>query len=127
MRAALLLFAVCAVATGAEEERPRPEAKWLQTDLLHKWVKEMTHTSEIKDDRVIITLKGATKNMIIAEFSDNDSLKLTASWDSSQEDLGDGPIVNSYVQGNINPIFPLFLDSEKTAKLYSLGSNVLWK
>eukprot|EP00754_Rhynchopus_humris_P024810 Rhum_TRINITY_DN14916_c12_g1::Rhum_TRINITY_DN14916_c12_g1_i1::g.128515::m.128515 len=96
----LLVFAaacvLCANADEAAKERAGPETAWLTSKLLVKWLGEMGFKAELREERAVVTLNARTAHLIVAEFSDNDSIKLTTSWDSSQEDLGDGPIVNGW-------------------------------
>ena len=95
-----VLAAACVLCASAEEaakERAGPETAWLTSKLLVKWLGEMGFKTDLREERAVVTLNARTAHLIVAEFSDNDSIKLTTSWDSSQEDLGDGPIVNGYL------------------------------
>ncbi|KAJ9450839.1 hypothetical protein DIPPA_17286 [Diplonema papillatum] len=95
----LLAVALLGVAAAAQEESAskKPEAEWLTMGLLHKWAQDLGYTSTESPELRAVELKlAATGNLVFAEFSDNNSLKLATSWDSSQEKLGDGPLTNGW-------------------------------
>ena len=93
------ILATCLASTFAEEEsKGKPESAWLTVDLLQGWIRDMGYSIQsVQEGKVVAQLQPPAKNLIVVQFSDNDSIKLVTSWDSDQKGLGDGPIVNTFV------------------------------
>eukprot|EP01065_Artemidia_motanka_P046330 TRINITY_DN6995_c0_g1_i1.p1 TRINITY_DN6995_c0_g1~~TRINITY_DN6995_c0_g1_i1.p1 ORF type:complete len:216 (+),score=104.04 TRINITY_DN6995_c0_g1_i1:71-649(+) len=105
--AALAVFCAAAVAgqrehasandlNSAVPESAKAESEWLTLPALKRLLSDIGYESEEQHGRLVVTLTPEAPKRIYAEFSDQDSIKLLASWNSPQKDLGDGPIVNTW-------------------------------
>eukprot|EP01060_Flectonema_neradi_P016039 TRINITY_DN2263_c0_g1_i1.p1 TRINITY_DN2263_c0_g1~~TRINITY_DN2263_c0_g1_i1.p1 ORF type:complete len:194 (+),score=45.84 TRINITY_DN2263_c0_g1_i1:42-584(+) len=98
--AACVLVSCLAFGTAEQPDdkgKGVPESDWLTVKLLEEWIKELGYSIQsVQDDKVVAQLQPPAKNLIVAQFSDNDSVKLVTSWESDQTGLGDGPITNTW-------------------------------
>merc|ERR1719324_94266 len=84
------------LSSAQEAESGKPESPWLTNKFLANYLQELGYESEESGGRLVLTLTPTNPKKIFAEFSDQDSLKLVATWDFPQKELGDGPIVNTW-------------------------------